>query len=139
MHLKPQQKPINEDKATHLVAGQLEVFGTAGKPLPTSFNRGMSLDAIAALLGHYAGDLVKLILSERCLVEPRQQAVEDLLPAGLSLGGGVVTLPFEDGAELDGGLEEYAGFADRLEVAVQAHRPRAVAVAEHAPVHLCEE
>ena len=25
-------------------------------PLPTSFNRGMSLEAIAAMLGHYVGD-----------------------------------------------------------------------------------
>jgi hypothetical protein len=36
MHLKRQQKLINEDKAIHLVAGQFDVFGTVGKALPTS-------------------------------------------------------------------------------------------------------
>jgi hypothetical protein len=28
-----------------------------GKPLPTSFNRGMSLEAIAAMLGHRSLDM----------------------------------------------------------------------------------
>jgi hypothetical protein len=32
-------------------------FSMVGKPLPTSFNRGMSLDAIAALLGHRSLDI----------------------------------------------------------------------------------
>jgi hypothetical protein len=51
-HLKQQPKPITEDKTTHLVARHLQVFGTVRKPLPTSFNRGMRLEAIVALLGH---------------------------------------------------------------------------------------
>jgi site-specific recombinase XerD len=34
-----------------------------------AINRGMSLEAIAAMLGHYAGDLVKLIMLGGCLVE----------------------------------------------------------------------
>jgi len=38
-------------------ARQAEVFGRVGKPLPTSFNRGMSLEAIAALLGHRSLDM----------------------------------------------------------------------------------
>ena len=52
----------------------------------------------------------------------------------LVLGGGVVVLGLEDGAELDAGLEERAGFADRLERAVQLWGPGAVAVAEEAVV-----
>jgi hypothetical protein len=68
----------------------------------------MSLEAIAALLGHYAGDLVKLIMLGDCLVEPGQQSVEDFLAPGLALDGGVVALLFECGPELDGGLEERA-------------------------------
>ena len=60
--------------------------------LSTSFNRGMRLEAIAALLGHYAGDLAKLIMLGDCLVEAGQQSVEDFLAPGLALGGGVVAL-----------------------------------------------
>ena len=37
-----------------------------------AINRGMSLEAIAALLGYYAGDLVKLIMLGDCLVEAGQ-------------------------------------------------------------------
>ena len=99
-------------------------------------NRGMSLDAIAALLGHYAGDLVKWILSGGCVVEAGEQSVEDLFPPDLALGVGVVALSLQGGAELDGGLEEGARLADRFEVAVQADGAGAVAVAEHACVHL---
>src|SRR6266851_5155923 len=63
-----------------------------GTLLSTSFNRGMRLEAIAALLGHYAGDLAKLIMLGDCLVEAGQQSVEDFLAPGLALGGGVVAL-----------------------------------------------
>ena len=45
----------------------------------------------------------------------------------------------EGGAELDGGLEEGAGLADRLEVAVEPDGSGAVAVAEHPLVHLGAE
>ncbi len=45
----------------------------------------------------------------------------------------------QGGAELDGGDEEGAGFADGLEVAVQLDGAGAVAVAEHAAVHLGAE
>ena len=104
-----------------------------------AINRGMSLEAIAALLGHYAGDLVKLIMLRDCLVEAGQQSVEDFLAPSLALGGGVVALLFEGGTELDGGLEERARFADGLEVAVQADGAGAVAVAEHPLVHFGAE
>src|SRR5262249_50397533 len=104
-----------------------------------AINRGMRLEAIAALLGHYAGDFVKLILSGGCLVEAGQQSVEDFRAPGLALGGGVVALLLEGGAGLDGGLEERARFADGLEVAVQAAGAGAVAVAEHPLVHLGPE
>ncbi|MFB7339162.1 hypothetical protein ACFCZ6_03795 [Streptomyces hydrogenans] len=50
------------------------------------------------------------------LVEARQQAVEELFPADLSLVRGVVSVALEGGAEFDGGDEERAGLADRLEV-----------------------
>ena len=84
-----------------------------------------------------------VILSSRCLgcagVEPVEQAVEDFLAADLALAGGVVALPLQGGSELDGGDEEAAGFADRLEVAVHVDRSSAVAVAEHASVHLGAE
>jgi hypothetical protein len=42
-----------------------------------------------------------------------------LLAAGLAVGGGVVVLGLQGGPELDAGLEEGAGFADRFEGAVQ--------------------
>ena len=52
MHLKQQQKPINEDKTAYLVARPPEVFGTVGKPLPTSFHAGVDTSVIALWLGH---------------------------------------------------------------------------------------
>jgi len=102
-------------------------------------NRGMSLDAIAALLGHYGGDFVKCVVSGGGLIESSEQSVEHFLAAQLSFGGGVVALRLQGGAEFDGGLEEGAGFADGFEVAVQADGSGAVAVAEHPAVHLDTE
>jgi hypothetical protein len=72
-------------------------------------------------------------------VESVQDAVEDLLAADLALSGGVVALPLKGGAELDGGDEEAAGFADGFEVAVHFDGSCAVAVAEHPAVHLGAE
>lgn len=57
----------------------------------------------------------------------------------LALLGGVVSLAVEGWFELDGGDEERAGLADRLEVAVHFGGSSAVAVAEHAAVHLGAE
>ena len=51
---------------------------------------------------------------------------------------GVVVLGLQGGAELDAGLEERAGLADRLERAVQLGGPGALAVAEH-PVVLAAQ
>ncbi len=48
-------------------------------------------------------------------------------------------MPLQGGPGLDGGDEEAAGFADGLEVAVHLDRSGAVAVAEHAAVHLGAE
>ena len=100
---------------------------------------GLPVHVLQRYAGHYAGDLVKLIMLGDCLVEAGQQSVEDFLAPGLALGGGVVALLFEGGAELDGGLEERARFADGLEVAVQADGAGAVAVAEHPLVHFGAE
>jgi hypothetical protein len=52
---------------------------------------------------------------------------------------GVVALPLQGGSEFDGGDEEAAGFADGFEVAVHLDGSSAVAVAEHAAVHLGAE
>jgi hypothetical protein len=52
----------------------------------------MSLEAIAALLGHYAGDLVKLILSGGCLVEAGQLPRRGRLGSP-TLGGSLVDRP----------------------------------------------
>jgi integrase len=74
-------------------------------------NAGMSLQALMAVLGHYAGDFVKsraMAVSRGLPVEPAEQAVEDFLAANLPLGGCVVALAGQGGAELDGGLEERA-------------------------------
>ncbi|MGH3163923.1 MAG: hypothetical protein ACRDOC_18745, partial [Streptosporangiaceae bacterium] len=60
---------------------------------------------VQKILDHYVGDLVKSIGLGDCLVETGQQPVEDFLPPDLALGGGVVALFSEGGAELDGGLE----------------------------------
>src|ERR1700746_1145965 len=62
MHLRQQQKPINEDKAAHLVAGQLEVFGMAGKPLPTGWKAGMALEAVQAQAGHASIESTRIYL-----------------------------------------------------------------------------
>ncbi len=94
------------------------------------------------LLGHYAGEKVKRKHqhdSGSFGGEAFEEPVEDLLSADLALVGGVVALALEGGPELDGGLEERARFADRLEVAVEADGPGAVAIAEHAAVHLGAE
>jgi len=56
MHLGQQQTSTKEDESLHLAAPQLEVFDTVGKPLPTSFNRGISLEAIAAMLARLDQD-----------------------------------------------------------------------------------
>lgn len=37
---------------THLVAGQLEVFGIVGKPLPTGLLAGVPLHVVSRRLGH---------------------------------------------------------------------------------------
>jgi hypothetical protein len=99
-------------------------------------NKDVPQEVVRRILDHYAGDLVKWIVLGSVLVESGEQSVEDLLAAELSFVGGVVALGLQGGAELDGGLEEGAGLADRFEVAVQPDRSGAVAVAEHAAVHL---
>jgi hypothetical protein len=80
-----------------------------------------------------------MALVRRLAVEPAEESVEDLLPCDLSLGCRILPLAFERGPELDRGDEERAGFADRLEVTVHFDRASAVAVAEHAAVHLPAE
>ena len=52
----------------------------------------------------------------------------------LAFGGGVVVLGLEGGSEFDAGLEERAGFAYRLEGAVEFGWPGAVAVSEESVV-----
>src|SRR5215813_14995544 len=46
------QRGSDEGREPHRAILRADVFDTVGKPLPTSFNRGMRLEAIAALLGH---------------------------------------------------------------------------------------
>lgn len=70
------------------------------------------------------------------VVEAIKDPVEYLLPADLPLLGGVIALALQGRPEFDGGHEERAGFADRLEVAVHLDWSGAVPVAEHAAVHL---
>jgi hypothetical protein len=79
---------------------------------------------------------MRVILSSALLIETLEEPVEDALPADLALALGVVALGLDGGAELDGGHEEDAGLADGLEVAVHVQGAGAVAVAEHAAVHL---
>jgi hypothetical protein len=73
------------------------------------------------------------------MVEPVQEAVEDLLPTELALAAGVVALGLQGGPELDGGDEAGAAFADGLEVAVGFNGSGSVAVAEHPAVQLLAE
>jgi len=47
-----QQRRTNEDECPHLAARQLEVFGTVGKPLPTSSEAGASLRELMERMGH---------------------------------------------------------------------------------------
>jgi hypothetical protein len=94
----------------------------------------------------YVGEAVKCGTGVRhggrsgdVFVEAVEEAVEDLGPADLSFGGGVLALFAQRRSELDGGDEEGAGLADGLEVAVHLDRAGAVAVAEHAAMHLTAE
>ena len=75
MHLRRQQKPINEDKAAHLVAGQLEVFDMVGKPLPTSFAGGEDLKMVSERLGH-ASPVVTMTVYAHVLPGRQRQATE---------------------------------------------------------------
>ena len=84
-------------------------------------------------------ELMWVIAASPGLIEAFEEATEDLLSSYLALSGGVVSLGLQGRAELDGGDEEGAGLADRLEVAVELDRSGAVAVAEHATVHLAAE
>lgn len=52
MHLEQQQKPINDDKTTHLAARHLQVFSTVGKPLPTSLDAGVPLRDVQEAASH---------------------------------------------------------------------------------------
>src|SRR5262249_23662033 len=52
IHLKQQQKPINDDKAVYLDARHLEVFSMVGKPLPTGFEQGVHIRVVQEVLGH---------------------------------------------------------------------------------------
>jgi hypothetical protein len=54
----------------------------------------------------YTGDRVK-----RTVIEPADDLVEEVGSFGLSVFGGVVALPGEDGQELGAGAEVGAGFA----------------------------
>ena len=84
------------------------VPGLSSSPLPSG--------------GRAWGDVVKAErrVGPRSLgVETFEGAVEDLLAAELAVCEGVVALALEDWAELDSGLEEGAGFADRFELAVE--------------------
>jgi hypothetical protein len=62
MHLKQQQKPINEDKTAYLVARQVDVFGVVGKPLPTGLHAGVDTTVIALWLGHEQTDTTQIYL-----------------------------------------------------------------------------
>ena len=104
-----------------------------------AISAGANVKVVQRMLGHYAGDLVKCVLSGGGLIESGEQSVEHFLAAELSVLGGVVALCLQRRAEFDGGLEESAGFADGFEVAVQADGSGAVAVAEHPAVHLDTE
>jgi hypothetical protein len=52
MHLRKQQKLINGDKESHPVAGQLDLFGMVGKPLPTSLDAGVPLRDVQEAASH---------------------------------------------------------------------------------------
>src|SRR5262245_17393668 len=110
---------------------------SAGRSSPSHWERrGVAGDAGAIHTESWQRTLPSSLGSA---ADPGEQAVEDALAADLALGRGVVALPEEDGRELGRGHEVAARLADRLEVAVQLDRPRAIAVAEHAPVHLAAE
>ena len=87
----------------------------------------------------YAGDRVKGLGQEASWSSRSRSPSKIFWPRDLSLVLGVVALGLQGGSELDGGDEEGAAFADRLEVAVGLDGPGAVAVAEHSAVHLCAE
>ena len=50
-----------------------DLFGRVGTLLSTSFNRGMSLEAIAALLGHRSLDMTLRYANSRVLHQPGEK------------------------------------------------------------------
>jgi len=76
------------------------------------------------------------VKGSRCcaVIDFVEQVGEEVGSVVLALGGGVVVLGLEGGSEIDAGLEDRAGFADRLEGAVELGWAGAVAVAEEAVV-----
>jgi site-specific recombinase XerC len=52
MHPRQRQRRTKEDESPHLAAPRLEVFDTAGKPLPTSLEQGIDIRVVQQILGH---------------------------------------------------------------------------------------
>jgi hypothetical protein len=63
-----------------------------------------------------------VIVSSGWVIDPSDDLVEEFGSVGLSSFAGVVTLPGQDGQELDGGAEVGAGLAGRFHPAVELDR-----------------
>jgi hypothetical protein len=77
----PQRPPehINHSPTTRPGRGddRLDIdHSSSSNSAVTSFNRGMSLDAIAALLGHYAGDRSQVIIARFGIDGPRSRETD---------------------------------------------------------------
>jgi hypothetical protein len=70
MHLSQRQGRINEGESPHLAAAGLAVFDTVGNPLTTSFNSGVSIEAVRRRLGHASTETCPLT---PCDVYPSQR------------------------------------------------------------------
>ena len=60
MHLQQQQKRIDEGNAAHRSVPRAKVFSMAGKPLITSFNSWVSIEAVRRRLGHASTETTQL-------------------------------------------------------------------------------
>jgi hypothetical protein len=80
-----------------------------------------------------------VIVSSGWVIDPSDDLVEEFGSVGLSSFAGVVTLPGQDGQELDGGAEVGAGLAGRFHPAVELDRAGAQPVAERAGVRLAAQ
>jgi hypothetical protein len=88
MHLQQQQKRIDEGNAAHRSVPRAKVFSTVGKPLTTSYERGVDLVAIQQMLGHWhVGTTMRYVTPSATFIEDAYRRAVSGTLAGLEGAG----------------------------------------------------